>query len=247
MKRIAFVGVVVALTAVAAFVAQTDVRADEGGVPANPTQVKSVGHGLELTVTVDLVDEEHQARPGGGGSCADTDQSGFADPFAGARSGGLTMKVNTSTFPSSVASGALSALQRAGGAWNGVRGGYFSIAGGSTKTGPAQDGENSIGWVKLVPRKVLAATWTWTDANGRIVEADVFYNNSHPWGILVSCGGSSFDVQDIGTHELGHAVGLSHFSDSGAQATMYPSAPAGEVRKNTLTTGDKAAFGVSLG
>ena len=247
MKRVAFVGVVVLLAAAAALVAHNDVRADEGGVPANPTQAKSVGHGLELTVTVDFVGEEHQAKPGGGGSCTDNDQSGYADPFAGARSGGLTMKVNTSTFPSSVAGGALSALQGAGNAWNAVRGGYFSISGGSSKTGPAQDGENSTGWTKLVPRKVLAATWTWADANGRIVEADVFYNNSHPWAVLSSCGGSSFDVRDIGTHELGHAVGLSHFSDAGAQATMYPSAPAGEVRKNTLTTGDRAAFGVSLG
>ena len=102
---------------------------------------------------------------------------------------------------------AAAALQSAGGAWNSVRGGYFSISGGSSKTGPAQDGENSIGWTKIVPRKVLAATWTWTDSSNRIVEADVFYNNSHPWGILSSCGGSSFDVRDIGTHELGHARG----------------------------------------
>ncbi len=247
MKRLAFVGMVLVLAVAAALLAQADVRADEGGVPADPVHANPVGHGLALTVTVDYVDEAHAGRPSGGAPCTDTDQAGYADPFAQARNAGLTMRVNTATFPSSVAAGALAAIQNAAGAWNGVSGGYFSVSGGSTKTTPAQDGENSIGWVKIVPRKVLAATWTWTDANNRIVEADVFYNNAHPWATLSSCGGSSFDVQDIGTHELGHTVGLSHYTDSESQATMYPSAPAGEIRKNTLTSGDEAAFGISLG
>jgi hypothetical protein len=41
---------------------------------------------------------------------------------------------------------------------------------------------------------------------------------------------------------MGHVLGLNHFSDSGAQATMYPSAPADEVRKTTLTAGDTLAL-----
>lgn len=44
-----------------------------------------------------------------------------------------------------------------------------------------------------------------------------------------------------------HVLGLDHFSDSGAQATMYPSAPADEVRKVSLTAGDVAALQVALG
>ena len=131
-------------------------------------------------------------------------------------------------------------------AWNGVHN-YFNASTGGTKTGPAQDGENEVGGANIVPKNVLAATWAWTDSSNQIVEADVFYNVSQPWALLSTCGGSSFDIRDIGTHEIGHTVGLDHYSDADAQATMYPSAPAGEVRKRTLTAGDETAYTNAVG
>ena len=104
-----------------------------------------------------------------------------------------------------------------------------------------------VGWARLVPKNVLAATWTYTDLKGRVTGADVFYNTSQKWSVLSGpndgCNSESrFDIENIGTHEFGHVLGLDHVSDPGKQATMYPSAPAGEVRKRTLTTGD--VFGV---
>jgi len=52
------------------------------------------------------------------------------------------------------------------------------------------------------------------------------------------CGGSGslFDVQNIATHEIGHAINLGHVSDK--LQSMYPSSLAGETLKRTLGNGD---------
>ena len=54
------------------------------------------------------------------------------------------------------------------------------------------------------------------------------------------CGafGNRFDIQNIATHEIGHAINLGHVSDK--LQSMYPSAFAGETLKRTLGNGDKA-------
>jgi len=47
------------------------------------------------------------------------------------------------------------------------------------------------------------------------------------------------DVQNIGTHEVGHNVGLADLDDSGdSEMTMYGYASLGETRKRTLHSGD---------
>ena len=52
------------------------------------------------------------------------------------------------------------------------------------------------------------------------------------------CGGSGdrFDVQNIATHEIAHAINLGHVSDR--LQTMYPSSLAGETLKRTFGNGD---------
>ena len=52
------------------------------------------------------------------------------------------------------------------------------------------------------------------------------------------CGGSGslFDIQNIATHEIGHAINLGHVSDR--LQSMYPSSLAGETLKRTLGNGD---------
>lgn len=51
-----------------------------------------------------------------------------------------------------------------------------------------------------------------------------------------STSGSSFDVQNIATHELGHAMNLGHVTDR--LLSMYPTSYAGETLKRTLGKGD---------
>jgi hypothetical protein len=69
------------------------------------------------------------------------------------------------------------------------------------------------------------------------------YNAFHRWDVFSACDASGkFEVANIGTHEVGHTVGLDHLSDGGAYATMYPTASKGEERKQTLTDGDKSSW-----
>jgi hypothetical protein len=120
----------------------------------------------------------------------------------------------------------------------------FHLSSGGGASGPAADENNTVGWIKIVPKNVLAATWVWTetgtDGKDYVSDVDVFFNLSQPWGVFEACSGTEtrFDVGNVGTHEVGHVIGLAHFSDVGRHATMYPSAPRGEVKKKTLTLGD---------
>ncbi len=116
---------------------------------------------------------------------------------------------------------------------------------------PSRDNTNVIGWRRISPRSTLAATWIWDDGNGTILEADIFYNVAHKWAVngAIQPGdetcGSNFDIQAIGTHEIGHLLGLGHTADDGdvnngaeLDATMAPTAAKKELMKQTLTQGD---------
>ena len=49
--------------------------------------------------------------------------------------------------------------------------------------------------------------------------------------------GSQFDIQNLATHEIGHAINLGHVGDR--LQSMYPTSFAGETLKRTLGNGDK--------
>jgi hypothetical protein len=212
-------------------------------VAAAPVHAKPVAPGVRLTVHVFPAGNARGARPSPAGDiCLDGDQSGHAR-FAGARREGLTMRIDGTFAPSGVAASAPAAIDRSLDAWDAViPGDYFTASHGAGPRGPAQDGTNVIGWARLVPKTTLAAAWTYTDAaTNRVLEADVFFNTQQPWGVLSACNSASaYDVEGVGTHEVGHILGLEHVSDAARVATMYPSAPRGEIRKRTLTSGDAA-------
>ena len=72
--------------------------------------------------------------------------------------------------------------------------------------------------------------WTWADGPSTI-------------------NGSQFDIQDIGTHELGHSLGLGHSSNGGA--TMFGAAGSGQISGRSLHSDDIAGvqfvYGLAAG
>ena len=75
----------------------------------------------------------------------------------------------------------------------------------------------------------------------RIVDADVELDTGDPWSAGAGCPSGKYDVQNIGTHEVGHNVGLADLYDLGdSEMTMYGYADVGETKKRTLEWGDQA-------
>jgi hypothetical protein len=236
-----------AMLAVGGTVLPAGAAPPDDGIPVVPVQGRGVGNGLREFVHVFYGKDEHPGKPGGGSVvCTDNDeQTGAAVPFAFA--GPVGLRLNPATVPSGL--NVSGALQDGIAAWN-SEGASLGFATTGTAARPAQDGASTIGWVRLAPKNVLAATWTWVNASNQVVEADVFFNSGQPWATFNGCPTARtgrFDVGNIAVHEFGHVLGLEHYSDSGAQASMYPSAPADEIRKRTLTLGDIAALDAALG
>lgn len=184
--------------------------------------------------------------------CNDGDQTAYT-LFAKANLGGLAFNINPSSGrPSNITENAwVQAVNDSFAAWDGVdlNTTYFAVnpSGGAAR--PALDANNTVGWAFIVPKTTLAAAWVWTDdATGRVTEADIFFNTSHPWDVYGACNGnaSAFEVGNVGTHEVAHVIAMNHVKDEFGHATTYPSAPKGEVKKRTLTAGDVSGFAASL-
>jgi hypothetical protein len=77
---------------------------------------------------------------------------------------------------------------------------------------------------------------------GRILSATIRMNDNYRFSTLEGerAGDYAHDLQGTLTHELGHAIGLSHSEETGA--TMYPGAAPRETRKRTLDEDDRAGL-----
>lgn len=111
-----------------------------------------------------------------------------------------------------------------------------------------QDFKNSIAFSDYGDSNVIAVTSVWySRATKQIVEFDQLYNTRFAWGDA-TVDSSKMDLQNIATHELGHAVGLSDiYSTSCTAVTMYGYSSNGETSKRTLeqpdTTGLQKMYG----
>ena len=114
-----------------------------------------------------------------------------------------------------------------------------------TADSSSPDGKNEIYFANIASTGVIAVTTTWYNTfSGQIVEWDQVYDDvDFDWSdSSVNGVTGKMDFENISTHEIGHAVGMGHPSDSCSNETMYRYASYGEIIKRDLNTGDIAGI-----
>ncbi len=102
-----------------------------------------------------------------------------------------------------------------------------------------QDWKNAIVFGNYPDANVIAVTTYWRYlAGGNMAEFDILLNENFAWGDATT-NPAKMDVQNIFTHEFGHALGLSDIYTSTCNTqTMYGYSWEGDVQKRTLDSGD---------
>lgn len=110
--------------------------------------------------------------------------------------------------------------------------------------GPNNDSTNVVTFGSWSDVNAVAITTLWGNFSGptrnrEITEWDILFNTYYPWGDAAVLGNAVMDLQDIATHELGHAAGLGDVTNSAcATDTMYAYSYFGETQDRTLDSGD---------
>ncbi len=147
--------------------------------------------------------------------------------------------------PKGAPTGAIAEIKDAFEAWDGVTAAelFADTVGTTTAVGWSEDGENTVSWVGIIPRSIVAIAVIWyvpyTDGDGlgEIVEFDITFNALQKWGI--DGEKRAFDVRNVATHEVGHVVGLADlYEDLYRELTMYGYTSKGETIKISLEEGD---------
>lgn len=164
--------------------------------------------------------------------------------------GNITYLLNTSSVPLTVGKNNLQAIVKAGfDQYSQAMGGKVNFVKGSdtTLSRARLDGKNIITWGRA-SNGTLGVTYVWYyPSTGLTAEIDTVMNNRYNWSWSnsnVCADNKTYDAQNIMTHELGHWLGLADEYDqiSFGNNTMFGYGSLGEVKKNTLTTGDISAL-----
>lgn len=150
--------------------------------------------------------------------------------------------LNVSSAPGTVSSNLTTIASKAFNTWQSplTEKVSFSYVGPTGLSRKGLDGKNIIAWGRT-SGTALAVTYTWYyTSTGIAAETDTIFNQKFPWGWSTNlCDSSYYDAQDILTHELGHWTGLDDEYDSSfSENTMFGYGSKGEIKKDTLTTGD---------
>lgn len=109
----------------------------------------------------------------------------------------------------------------------------------------APDNINEVYFGPIDENGVIGVTTVWgvfsgPTLNRRLVEWDMIFDDTDfDWSVEAGGVGHKMDFDNIATHELGHAIGLSDIYTSSCSAvTMFGYANEGETNKRTLEQGD---------
>jgi hypothetical protein len=136
----------------------------------------------------------------------------------------------------------ISAIRASADAWTLQTGAPVALSYGglSSQTTNTNDGVNVVMFRDAAAGSTLATTYTWF-SGGRIIDADIVFWDAGAEFFTGTTGCSGgFYVEDVATHEFGHALGLGHSASSAA--TMYPSVAACSQQNRTLDADDIAAL-----
>lgn len=101
------------------------------------------------------------------------------------------------------------------------------------------DGKNEIMFGFIDEPGILAVMIGWTNSQGRLVNTDILFNLRFEWG-NGDADTTVYDIENVATHEVGHAYGQGHIDVEGA--TMQPTASRGETRKRDLLACEAAGL-----
>ena len=135
---------------------------------------------------------------------------------------------------------ALASVQAAARAWSNQSNASFSFsyAGETSGSTFAGNGKSEI-FFRGSNGGLRGETMRWIDASGYIFDADVaLYDDTVTFYSGTTGCSNGVYIEDTGTHEFGHALGLSH--SSLVSATMYASAPACDKGVRVLDADDIA-------
>jgi hypothetical protein len=106
------------------------------------------------------------------------------------------------------------------------------------------DGTNTVAFGNLGTSGTIAVTTYWYNRKTReIVEFDMCFNTYYAWGDATQTSQQVMDIQNIATHEFGHAIGLADLYQAAFDfVTMYGYADYNQTNKRTLEPQDIAGL-----
>jgi len=141
-----------------------------------------------------------------------------------------------------VPSAQVTAIQNSFQTWEDDLGSYmdYTYNGTTTRIGsPISDGCNVVSRGSL-GSGILGVTYLqYNTVTNLISEFDIVFSTSFTWSTADTCPSGQYDVQSVGTHEVGHTLYLGHVDDP--NQIMYPYLSDGTI-KRTLGAGDIAGI-----